>query len=275
MVGSLSEAINYHIVLGNMENNDPLGVPSSLLVYLTATEGSIFGVGQTSDYANWTGRIINAYSTIEFAFYQIYAVLAKEHPKVSFTRFYKTRSVRSKELLVLSVSGNLPEVYRKSLNRLCGRLRAAADRRTQVAHCILIKRSEKLQRVRQVGEKCFVENISKEYFARTMGQFRTLLTDVKVFLLYLWCLHPRQYQERLIQIPLPPHDGSEAPVVSLGPIPQHVESELEHCKRKIGLGSVLALTNHIYPRAKEYHLYFGEYLVLPMWLMENDPMPGP
>ncbi len=225
--------------------DDPLGEPDALWHW--ASDGRTpFGLGESAELANWIGRVIAGYSAIEFQMYQIYAVLADDHPKASFTKFYKLRLINQKENLVCRSGLGLPDEYKSALRRLWGRLRAAADRRSQVAHCSILKSNGKHLRLILMGERAELAELNKQLFVRTVRQYRTLQTDAHIFLVYLGFLDPKNYARRLSEIPVPQGNKNTAPAADPGPLPQRVEDERIASVKRLGLSLVKVIDNHSY-----------------------------
>jgi hypothetical protein len=154
-----------------------------------------------------------------------------------FSEFYKRRNVNLRSGLVLTTAQPvLDELRYKALTRLWRRFKGAANRRTDVAHCVFMsKDGEDLMRLSSAASKPRFEPLEQSYFDRTTLQFRTLGRDILTFSTFVVGT-----EERLLQLlralPLPP-DMPFPPEVEgpQAPPDQHEKAEERASVSRLGL----------------------------------------
>lgn len=245
-----------------MIEEDPLGESDALWDY--ATDGAIpFGQGPTAELANWIGRVIYGYSAIEFQMYLNMACMSDKSSVESFQEFYAARTIHNKQNLSCLRATLLPPEFQDAHTRLWRWMRGAADRRTQVAHCVISRTERSTLGVQLVGQRALFVNLDKNRFSRTIRQFRTLQTDAHIFFAFLRLLDPERCRERLSEIPLPRHTGNQGEAVP-DPAPLSPRAEVERIAslKRLGLDTVMVLDRSIYGRPTNYQLRFRGQLVL-------------
>src|SRR5262249_55556333 len=113
------------------------------------------------EIAKQIGVLMEHFAGLEDRMFIVYAALATR-PVISandveqrFSEFYKLRSVNLRSGLVLSAAKSvLDDLRYKALVRLWRRFKAAANRRTDVAHCVfMFMNSQGLSRLSTSGPK--------------------------------------------------------------------------------------------------------------------------
>ncbi len=134
------------------------------------------------DLAAKVGLVIAEYALLERLMYSIYAVIVPDDPRVSLSKFYSLRSLRKRQALVLGeVQPILGEVYYKPLKRLWRWFSAAANRRTEIAHCLYFADAETVMRLHITEQGGDYVPLSTTIFERTFSQYHTLGTDLLTF----------------------------------------------------------------------------------------------
>ena len=241
--------------------DDPLGEPNPLWLW-ASDEAQPFGLGDTAELANWIGRVIVGYASIEFNFYFIYALINKLDPKESFHKFYSQRSIRNKELLLECGVKSLPHEYQAAMTYLWRTMRAAATRRTEVAHSAMLRSGEKLLRLQLVGNRAWLSEANKNLFVRTVRQYRTLQTDSQTFLSYLYMLDPERWEEVVTQLPVPQGNKNlDLRLQRQDSLPPRAAAELNASLKRLDLNRVLVIPA-MYPLYTRYRLSFRGQTVL-------------
>lgn len=247
-----------------MTEEDPLGDSDALWKY--ASDGAIpFGLGPTKELANWIGRVIYGYSALEFHMYLNMACMSSKSSVESFQEFYSARSIHNKQNLSCLRATVLPPEFQIAHTRLWRWMRGAADRRTQVAHCVISRKDESVLGVQLVGGKALFVSLDKKRFIKTIRQFRTLQTDIHMLFVCLRLLEPDRCRERLAEVPLPRRtDNPEEIGPDSAALSPRAEGERIASLKRLGLDGILFLEKSIYPRWTNYPLRFQGKLVL--WL---------
>lgn len=200
-----------------------------------AKEG-ISSLRRHPEVATQVGFIIADYALLEFLMFHLYAALSDQDPGVSFERFYSMRSINKRsELVVGELTEILDDAHTRALKKLWKRFRAAATRRTEIAHCTFLSKDGGVSRLRLHGTKPAFEDLDTSVFDRTREQYRVLAKDISVLLSLLFP-HPDILTERLHEIAAAIGINlTVAPQIQLdGPTPDAIE-EIRASRMRIGL----------------------------------------
>lgn len=134
------------------------------------------------EIAQDVGLIVADYAVLDSLMYAVFALLSPEEPEQSIVAFYELRSAHLREELVTKAAVTLDEDYAKALRRLWRRFKKAANRRTEIAHCLFMDQGEGPMRMRVTGGSVSFEPLDAALIDRTFTQFHTLATDILTFL---------------------------------------------------------------------------------------------
>lgn len=132
------------------------------------------------DIAQQVGLVVADYAVLEACMFLVYAAMA-DKPKEAFRRFYELRHSHLREELMLKTAAKYPEPIQKALSRLWRRFKAAARRRTEIAHVSFLSDGKTVTRMRLYNTKPKFEAVSLGVFQRTFSQYRTLCKDLLIF----------------------------------------------------------------------------------------------
>lgn len=182
------------------------------------------------DVAAKVGLVVADYALLETLTFVIYALVAKTDPDRSFRDFYALRSIRKRETLISDAMGELDPDLRAAFKRAWKRFRAAANRRTEIAHCSFLSDGKTVTRLRLFGTEPRFEPMSADLFERTFKQYQTLGKDLGMLASEI-APYPgaipelveqlplgrfRQKQTAMLGSPHPPHDyGATGTIASL------------------------------------------------------------
>ena len=125
--------------------------------------------------------IVAEYALLEAFMLMVYAVISKLEPEVSAAKFYNLRSAHLKEELVISCSDGLTLDQKKAMKKLWRRFKSAANRRTEIAHCLFFDHGHGPMRMRVKNENVIFEPLTDALVERTFNQFHILGTDLLTF----------------------------------------------------------------------------------------------
>lgn len=146
------------------------------------------------ELAKKIGVLMGEYASIEYKLFIVYVVVATAYVetvtdaevKEGFSRYYKLRSVNLKCQLVMAVvdlvlKGDSYRDLNRACVRVCRRMKGAARRRTDVAHCVFMLGGDAgVVRLSAARSEPTFEPVTEQYLSRTQDQFRTLGQDLLV-----------------------------------------------------------------------------------------------
>ena len=134
------------------------------------------------ELAQKVGLVIADYALLERFMWVIYALLPGVDTKQSVPDFYSRRSIRRRQALVLETAKPALNItHYRALKRLWKRLGAAADRRTEIAHCLYAADDDKLLRLQLTDKHIHYVPLDIAVFERTFIQYHNLGTDLLIF----------------------------------------------------------------------------------------------
>lgn len=147
----------------------------------------ITGLHRHPEVAQQVGLIIAEYAVLEYFLFVGYAMIAPTDVMTSFNEFFGLRSVNKRYELSKNAAKSLDSYRRRAHERVWRHFKGAAARRTEIAHCMYTvpgadRESGEIYRMRADGRGVRYEIMNPAVFNRTMGQFRTLGTELAVFL---------------------------------------------------------------------------------------------
>jgi len=188
------------------------------------------------DLAQLVGLIIADYALLEFQAFILLATASDRPVGDLFAEFYGWRSINNKREMALREARPRahPHLY-EAIERTWRHFLAAAERRTEIAHCLFLAPNDGVLRMRLRNGRAWYEPFSEAVFHRTIRQFRIVAEEFGVCITFA-----AGSRERLIQrladiprprgIPLPDlSPGAPPPSGSLGP------NELDRIRRRLGL----------------------------------------
>lgn len=190
------------------------------------------------EIAQHVGIIIAEYAILEFQMYLLYACLVPVRAGVSFDTFFRLRSINLRCEIIENACEPLPDDLHRVISRVLRRLKGAATRRTEIAHCMYLARGDGILRMRWKPTGVVYEPLDQKVFARTITQFRTLSEDIVVLLSHV-SGGPTQMQYIWQEIPFPPNQPV-ALAPGLAP-DQGGQRSIDHilaCKARLGLEGV-------------------------------------
>lgn len=155
------------------------------------------------EIAQRVGLIVAEYALLEHFLFICHALMAKTTTAESFNDFYRLRSLNLRCELLLNHSEALHPILRNVLSRILRRFKKAADRRTEVAHCMYLAPQGAIQRMRFTADGVRYEPMDEAVFSRTIRQYRTLGTDLLALAMHL-SGDVARLQRILSEIPRPP-----------------------------------------------------------------------
>lgn len=201
--------------------------------------------------AQQVGLVIADYALLEMRMCLIYAAICPRQGGDAIDAFYDLRSIRRREELVLTELESIitPDRF-GALKRLWKRFKAAANRRTEIAHCAFLDRHGSPMRLRLAGTTPSLEKLDTEIFDRTFTQYRKLGQDLQNFLIFSGQLHPAILEKFQSSVLAPLLRLSEVSMTSAqGQKPPEV-SEREESLKRLGLEHLIpeeriVLTIHV------------------------------
>lgn len=128
------------------------------------------------------GLIVAEYATLEHLMFLIHALISKEDPKKCLGDYYSLRAINRRSSLVLEAAKEkLSQENHAALKRLWRRLAAAANRRTDIAHCIYAGNKKSICRLRIINGEATYELLTNDLLGRTFTQYHTLGSDLLTF----------------------------------------------------------------------------------------------
>jgi hypothetical protein len=137
------------------------------------------------DLAKSVGLVVADYAVLDALMYAIFATLSAEEPERSIIEFYTLRSAHLREELVNAAASAMPSEVQKAISRLWRRFKGAADRRTEIAHCLFIETSDAPMRMRLHKGKIIYDRIDQNLINRTFDQFHALAIDMLTLIAFL------------------------------------------------------------------------------------------
>lgn len=200
------------------------------------TAEPISALGNYPELATRVGIVIADYALLEYQMFILYAALSPKNPAESFSKFYQYISANNKTGLILREAKNvLSETSYKALDRLCDRFKKAANRRTEIAHCVFVSGDNSaLMRLRLVRNEPRFEELNHQLIDRTINQYRSLSIDVSAFLTTV-VKTPAELLHILHALPRAPHQETLVVPVPLGLQMQLTSSEIEASLSRQGL----------------------------------------
>jgi hypothetical protein len=196
------------------------------------------------DIARQIGEIMGDYASLEYQLFMVYAAIVTGQikcvsvPDISacFASFYKQRAINNKTGLILTEARpKMNDIYYRALVRLCRRIKGAASRRTDVAHCIFMIGDGDISCLRAARPEPACEPLKQAYCFRTTAQFHTLGQDLRAYLAVLLGVEER-WNYLLRALPLPP--GASLPlsvVVPRGRPSQREKDEVNTSLSRLGM----------------------------------------
>lgn len=195
-----------------------------------------FGLGWTADIANNIGRIMVAYSALEYGLYSIFACLNKATPKESYIEFFEQRKINNKKALFdrAAKSAGIPAPFVTAFSKVWKRMRGAATLRTEFAHAHYSASGEKLYRLTLTGQGTKWSEVRPRLFVETLSRYRILDRDILILLGLTASLDPK-YVEKLNQLPTPPNTPHLQITASRGRQRLSRSAEIADIARRLGL----------------------------------------
>ena len=201
------------------------------------------------ELAKRIGFIMGHYAALEYHLFLAYAAIAtfQTEPVTAaevsrcFARFYELRTIGLKCKLLLDEAEPLMEdILFKACQRICRRMKGAARRRTEVAHCVFVRGSDQTwMRLSTTKREPSFEPLTDQYLTRTRDQFRTLGRDIATLLIHCVPL-PDRLMNLLRALPLPPGTPFPSGVeVRQGPPDPHGEAEAIASATRLGILSLM------------------------------------
>lgn len=162
------------------------------------------------DIAMNVGLVVAEYALLEGLMATIYAIISKENPRTAFSDFYDLRSAHLKEELATRAAIDLDAPFQKAYDRLWKRFKKAANRRTEIAHCLFYDHGEGPMRTRTVAGSMHYDRLTDQTFEHTFSQFHTLGTLLLVFAAVVG-FHLGRDPRIVTQLPFSPLDPGSFP----------------------------------------------------------------
>jgi hypothetical protein len=196
------------------------------------------------ELAKRIGFIMGHYAALEYQFFLTYAAVATfmvddvtaEDIRKCFSKFYELRSINLKcKLLLDEAQPVMEDMLYKAFVRACRRMKGAARRRTEVAHCVFMRNpDQQWMRLSTTKREPIFEPLSEAYLTRTRDQFRTLGRDLRMLLIFCVPLEDRM-MSLMRALPLPP--GTPSPLGgAVPPAPPTPRAEAESIAAATRLG---------------------------------------
>lgn len=156
------------------------------------------------DIAQAVGLVVADYALLEALMFLIYALTTDEDGETAFQSFYTLRSAHLREGLMYEKAAHLDEPVQNALRRLWRRFKAAANRRTEIAHVSFLTDGKTVTRLRLFGTEVRFEPITRDIFTRTLNQYQTLGKDLLAFTGVL-ARSSEEVQQIIASLPLARH----------------------------------------------------------------------
>jgi hypothetical protein len=192
--------------------------------------------------AQRVGLVVADYALLEMMMFMLYAVVSGLHGMEAFKRFYRLRSIHLREEITYKAAEGLEEAYQEAICRAWKRFKAAANRRTEIAHCSFMSDGKTVTRLRMFGTEPRFEPMNKQVFDRTFTQYRTLGKDLIVLVSEI-APDPDAVQKLLAETPFGQYRQSELVYLgSLDPQARYGEREVRESLAR------LRLLDHLYQK---------------------------
>jgi hypothetical protein len=166
-------------------------------------EAHLSGLRDHPDLARDIGLLIADYAAIEILFFNLYAILSALPVEKIYGSFFSLRSVNRKCILTEEAALCLPAEFQRPIKRLIRRLKAAAARRTEIAHVHFMSTTGAPVRLHLIGEKINLTPIDDKFIARTADQYRNLGTDILSLSSYLMASNLQHFRTKLDAVNAP------------------------------------------------------------------------
>jgi hypothetical protein len=160
------------------------------------------------DIAAKVGLVVADYALLEYFTFVIFALISGESPDASFVAFYGLRHTHLREELTYKHAAKLDADLEQAIKRVWKRFKAAAHRRTEIAHCSFLSDGKTVARFRLYGTEPRIEPTDESVFKRTFTQYRTLGKDLGMLATQL-APYPGAIVELARQLPLGRHQETQ------------------------------------------------------------------
>ncbi|MES2043764.1 MAG: hypothetical protein V4475_07790 [Pseudomonadota bacterium] len=189
------------------------------------------------EIARMVGMVVADYAHLEMSMYMIFAALTNLQGDEAFSAFYSLRSLHKREELLWREAEGLSFVMKRALRKLIRRFKAAANRRTEIAHSSYYGDEDRIRMMRLVGDRAFIAEVKIEIFERTFNQYRNLEIDLETFLGFV-VRDPDRLKALFQSLPLSrllnkPLEWNRNPA----PLPKSKEIALVASRNRLGLST--------------------------------------